>query len=239
MDAYRLIEQARAALARETRMDLRYAPIAVDMAGDVLRLRGEVEGIETKRVAVNAVKATPDLPDVVDELRVRPAVPQGDTAVRDEVYTRLMQEPAFAHVSISCRIEGGEHLLARSASRRQGTIDATVADAVVSLRGRVQTLTDKYFAGVLAWKNSGVRDVVNALEVTHPTGARDDAMRAAIERLRERNALLRDQAIEVSVRDGVVTLRGRVNQAGTGRLLEHDAWYLEGVREVINDFEVD
>lgn len=236
MNAYQLIEKAREALARETRIDLRFAPIEVDIAGDAVRLHGEVEGIETKRVAVDALKAAPDLPGVVDELRVHPAVPQGDSAVRDEVYTRLTQDPAFAHVSVSCRIEGGEHLLARPSSRPRGVIEATISGAVVTLRGHVPGLTEKCYATLLAWKNAGVRDVVNRLEVADASEGRDGAMRAAIERLCRRNALLHEQAIEVSVGDGVVRLRG-VARAGASRLIQHDAWYLDGVRDVINDIE--
>ena len=237
MHAFEMIGKARAALASETRVDLRYAPVEVDAAGDALVLRGEIEGIEAKRVALDAVQAVPGLPRVVDELRVRPAVPQGDSAVRDEVYTRLVQEPAFEGVSISCRVQGGEHALTRAASRRRGHIDITISDGVVALRGRVEGPVDKYFAGALAWKNSGTRDVVNELEVADATFEQNDTIRSVLQRLCERNALLRHQPIEASVEDGVVTLRGRVTTAAAKQLMQHDVWYIDGVRDVVNEIE--
>lgn len=238
MNAYRLVEEAKAALGRETRVELRYLPIEVIVAGGALLLRGEVGNIAQKRVAADAVRAVDGLPRVVDQLRVRPTVRQGDDAIRDEVFTRLVQEPAFAHVSVSCRMEGDDNVQTRPVRQRQGTIDATISDGVTTLRGRVGNLADKRLAEVLAWKAAGSRDVANQLDVDEAAPDADSATRRVIERLIERSPSLRGARIEAQVHDGVVALRGRVQTAAAKQLLQHDVWYIDGVRDVADDVEV-
>ena len=53
-------------------------------------------------------------------------------------------------------------------------VEAAVRDGVVTLNGRVQSLSHKRLAGVLAWWVPGTRNVVNGLDVQPPEEDTDD-----------------------------------------------------------------
>jgi osmotically-inducible protein OsmY len=113
-----------------------------------------------------------------------------------------------------------------------------VADGVVTLAGRVISLSHKRLAGVLAWWVPGCRDVVNRLEVAPPEQDNDDEIGDALRLALEKDPLVHADQIRVSVRNRVVTLEGYVVTKEEMKMAEWDAWYLFGVEEVVNNIEV-
>ncbi|MFL6647865.1 MAG: BON domain-containing protein, partial [Sulfurifustaceae bacterium] len=205
--------------------------------GDIV-LDGEVDRIETKRVAVECAKTAEGVRNVVDRLRVRPTTRPGDGAIRDAVCRHLTEEPAFQDLAISCRLEGDHDVIARHLDPAKGSIEATVKDGVVTLRGSVVSLAHKRLAGVLAWWAPGCRDVVNTIAIEPPEADNDNEIREAIELVLNKDPIVHSDQITNRVRDGHVVLRGLVATTEEKHMAETDVWYIEGVRDVVNELDV-
>jgi osmotically-inducible protein OsmY len=92
-------------------------------------------------------------------------------------------------------------------------IGVTVADGVVSLSGRVESLVEKAAAEAAATRVRGVKAVVDALDVGLPSEAvrPDEAIAAAAAERLAWNAHVPPGAVTVSVEEGWVTLGGEVD----------------------------
>src|SRR5688500_18524038 len=88
------------AFAHERHLDLQRSPMRIAFEGDTLILEGEVEDIAAKKLALERAAAVPGVEGLVDRLRVAPAVPMSDEAIRDHVRDALYQEPAFASFAL-------------------------------------------------------------------------------------------------------------------------------------------
>lgn len=97
----RVLDQVRAALRSEPRLDLREFPIELSYAAGTLTLEGEVGDIAVKKLALERAAALPGVSGILDRLRVRPAQRMGDRQTRDLVRGAL--EPAFADFAIRWR----------------------------------------------------------------------------------------------------------------------------------------
>lgn len=235
------IEQAvRAALVYDPRVNLHDSPIYIRRIenGTVL-LVGEVANIETKRGAVDCASKIKGVTRVIDKLRLQQAQHLGDGAIRDSVCRRLFEESVFLRTALSCRVEGDTHVISLRPDDNDGyTIDASVAYGVVTLRGEVISLSHKRLAAVLAWWTPGCRDVVNELEIKPPEDDNDDEVSDAIRIVLDKDHLLHSDQIYVQVRDRQATLRGYVANENQKWLASRDAWYVDGVRNVINELQV-
>lgn len=237
-DADEIRKQALAALEREPRLDPRHASIDITVEGTCATLAGEVSGIDAKRRATECVRGLPGVERVVDRLRVAPSERLGDSAIRDKVCGYLLDEPVYKRMTIACRAEGGQETLSRRPPEPEGRIEITVADGVVTLRGEVWSLSHRRLAAVLAWWVPGVRDVVNELAVEPPEDDNDDEISDAIELVLDKDPVVHAGQIAHHVRDGRVRLRGLVTTEEEKRMAEEDVWYVEGVREVVNELVV-
>ena len=103
----------------------------------------------------------------MDRLHVCPAVPMSDDGIRDHLRKALLQEPAFAGVSIVER-QGEREIHVREALQAIGQIEFEVAGGIVTLNGSLKSLTSKRLAGVLCWWVPGTRDVINGIVVEPP-----------------------------------------------------------------------
>lgn len=113
-------------------------------------------------------------------------------------------------------------------------IGVQVDDGVVTLTGTVDTYAKKMAAERSAQKIIGVRAVANDLSVrTRATRNDTDIAQAAASAL-EANSLLPTGAIDVSVQNGKVTLKGQVIWEYQRRSARDSVRYLAGVRDVIN-----
>jgi len=234
-----LVKHVRAVLEREPRLNLHRATIGIsEMENDQLLLQGEVASIEAKRAAVECARAVPGVRRVVDRLTVQPTSSPGDGAIRDSVAHHLLEEPVFARAAISCRIEGDSKEIAQRIDGDENAIDATVADGVVTLRGHVLSLSHSRLATVLAWWAPGCRDVINCLEIKPPEDDNDDEITDAIRLVLDKDPLVHGDQIRAQVRNREVMLRGMVGNQEERRMATQDVWYVEGVRNVIDELEI-
>ncbi|MDO8431006.1 MAG: BON domain-containing protein [Candidatus Binatus sp.] len=158
----------------------------------------------------------------------------GDGAIRDHLRAAMLQEGAFT----DCRIQTAEErrvgASVEAATDGDNYIEIAVADGVVTLNGKVESLSHKRLAGLLAWWVPGTRDVVNGIEVKPFEDDRDDEISDAVTMALEKDRLLTHDSIKVSTRNSVVTLEGAVPNNRQAQMAEADAWYIFGVDGVIN-----
>lgn len=233
------LKQVRAALEKEQRINLHRYPIAIAAQNGDLILTGEVEGIAAKKLALLAAAETQGVQRIVDRLKVTPAVKMGDAEIRDHVCKVLLEEPALE----SCVIQGfiGDTVppVQQPIAGPAGSIAVAVSDGVVTLNGGVPSLTHKRLAGVLAWWVPGTHDVVNGLEEVPAEEDNDDELTDAVRLVLEKDPFVDATRIRVTIKDWVVTLNGLVRSEITKQMAERDAWYVLGVKEVVNHIQLE
>jgi osmotically-inducible protein OsmY len=115
-------------------------------------------------------------------------------------------------------------------------IAVTVADGHVMLSGNVSSYPKKLNAEKAARRVAGVLSVNNLLVVSIPEASRksDEEIARSVENSIKWNSSIDDKRINVTVKDGCVTLEGKVDwayQSSKARFLAED---ITGVRAVAN-----
>jgi osmotically-inducible protein OsmY len=119
-------------------------------------------------------------------------------------------------------------------------IGVTVSDGVVTLRGALSTLQEKWIAERAARHLVGVRAVANDLDVS-PTGnavRSDSAIAEVAANALEWDSAVPDGAVKVTVRSGWVTLTGTVAHQFEKSAAELVVHRLYGVKGVTNSIDV-
>jgi len=160
----RIVREVRAALEKDTRINLHRYPITATLQSGDLILAGEVEDITAKKRSLLAASETQGVRRIVDRLTVAPAEKMGDAEIRDHVGKVLLEEAALERCIIRHSFTGQVKTVREALSEPTGYIVIEVKDGVVTLNGEVPSLTHKRLAGVLAWWVPGTRDVINGLE---------------------------------------------------------------------------
>jgi osmotically-inducible protein OsmY len=235
LESAEIVRKVHAALGRDPRVNLRRHPIVIEYQSDgSLVLQGETESLAAKKIALRLAASIGGSIGIVDRLRVAPAQPMGDGAIRDHLRAAMLQEGVFTN----CRIQSAEErrvsAAVEAAADRGNYIEIAVADGVVTLNGQVESLSHKRLAGLLAWWVPGTRDVVNGIEVKPFENDSDDEITAAVAIALEMDRLVASESIKVSTRNSVVTLQGVVPNRPQAEMAEADAWYIFGVDGVIN-----
>jgi osmotically-inducible protein OsmY len=232
-------KQLKAALEVDPRVDLRRFPIQLVTEGNGLRLEGEVETIAAKRVAMAmAQRVCGDTP-VVDALRLVPAEPRGDGEIRDLFARGLQQQPELRSCTVRQQNGGRLEMLQESHSDwPSGEIGFAVEDGVVTVEGKVISLSHKRMIETIAWWTPGCRDVVNRLQVVPAEEDNDDELADAIRLVFEMDPLVHSEQIGIRTASGVVTLAGVLQRDEERRMAEMDAWSVCGVTDVQNRIEL-
>lgn len=233
-----IVKNVLAALEQEPRIGLHRRPVEVDFKEGVATLAGEVDDVAAKKLALELAGAVPGVTGIVDRLRVAPAEPMEDGAVRDHVCDALFQEPAFNDYTIRGAVKGALETVRQAPLAEAGVIEVEVEGGVVTLNGRAGSLSHKRLAGVLAWWVPGSRDVVNGLEVVPPMEDNDDEVVDAVRLVLEKDPFVNASQIRVSCRNYVVTLDGEVPKPKERDMAEADAWYVFRVNRVVNNIIV-
>lgn len=233
-----ILKNVMAALEQEPRIGLHRRPVEADVSEGVLTLVGEVEDVAAKKLALELAGAVPGVTGIVDRLRVTPAEPMEDGAVRDHVCDALFQEPAFSDYTIRGAVKGALETVRGAPQGPAGVFEVEVDGGVVTLNGRVGSLSHQRLAGVLAWWVPGSRDVVNGLEVVPPMDDSDDEVVDAVRLALEKDPFVNASQLRVSCRNYVVSLNGQVPKEKERDMAEADAWYVFRVNRVINNIIV-
>jgi osmotically-inducible protein OsmY len=233
MDA--AIRQAVAiALAREPRLMGAFGGIEIgDDRGDLL-LAGEVPDVAAKKVALEAAAGVAGVDRIIDRLHVSTGHPVADDELLDHVCEALAEDSSLHPVHVSPRADGpvrGEPLPQTADGR---VITVSVHDGVVTLDGQVDSLAHKRLAGVLAWWVSGVRDVIDAIEVSPLEEDSDEEITEAVRLVLDKDRMVSATDVRVVTRNSTVMLAGFVSEDEERRRAENDAWCVFGVDRVHN-----
>lgn len=233
-----VLDEVRARLRSEARVDLHNHPIHVAFADGVLTMEGEVANVAAKKLALERAAAVPAVTGIVDRLRVAPASHMGDDEIREHLRDALVREPALRNTTVREWDKGTLRTAREGVEPADGTVEVKVEDGVATLDGEVSSLSRKRLAGVLAWWVPGSRDVVNGLGVAPPEDDSDDAIADAVRLVLEKDPFVNAGQVRVGVRRAVVTLAGLVPTESERDMAEFDAWYVFGVDSVANRIEV-
>ncbi|MBS4099438.1 MAG: BON domain-containing protein [Sulfuricella sp.] len=237
MTGQQTLKRIRAAFERESRVHVHRNHIHMDLRNDKLVIEGEVNEIAAKKLALE-LAGDYTVNDIEDRLRLVPAMPMGDGALRDEVVKALSAEPALRNCAIRARHKGREETIRDTQPESGGDIHVLVEDGAVTLEGEVLSLSHQRLAGVLAWWAPGCRDVANRLAVCPPEEDSDEEINEAVRLVLERDHNLPSTQIGVTTKDRVVRLEGLVFRDTERKQAETDAWYVNRVRNVVNKIEV-
>ena len=232
------IKLVQKALEYEPRINVHRYPIEVDFTDSAVILEGEVDHPAAKKLALEKAGAVPGVRGVVDRLRVAPAERKGDGAIRNSVCNRLLQETEFRNCAVRARAKGRTETLRDVSTDWGGDMEVNVDDGVITLEGRVLSLSHKRAAGVLAWWTPGCRDVINSLDVQPPEEDNDSEIVDALRVVLEMDPLVQADQIRVTCRDYVITLEGSARTEEERRQVEFDAWCIFAVDRVVNRIQV-
>jgi len=123
-----------------------------------------------------------------------------------------------------------------------GRIDPTavqvkVQDGNVTLQGTVRTIAEKALADHLVASTYGVKSLTNEL-VVHPVATKDGAIKRAVEETLKSTPALQKTDVQVTVSQGVVTLKGAVEKPAQSMAAERAAKTVPGAVEVVNLIKV-
>ncbi len=233
-----ILDRIRAALEKEIRVNLYRYPIKLAFASDDIVLSGEVADVAAKKIALEVAATVAPAVGLVDRLRVTPAQSMSDGGLRDHLIKILLDEPALDRCLLHSRLPQQLQTHRDGIAAPNGTIVVEVRDGVVTLNGEVPTLSHKRLAGVLAWWVPGCRDVINGLVEVPEQQDNDDELADAVRLALEKDPFINNTKIQVSSKNGVVTLDGLIPNETMQRIAEHDAWFVFGVRDVVNKIHI-
>jgi len=236
MSDQELIKKVRAALEVDPHVNTHHDEFHIHTEGGVVTLGGTVADIIEKRRAVIAASKVDGVREVIDELRVKPAEPMGQDQCLQHVRDALYEEPAFCDYRLVAVNHKDEREIVRDPAEAAGEIIMVVEeDNRVVLGGQVRSLSHRRLAEVLSWWVPGSTDVKNDLEVVPPEEDNDGEILDAVELALEKDHMVNPADMTVGCKDAVVTLRGGIPTGVQKRFAEYDAWYVNGVVDVINE----
>jgi len=192
--------------------------VGVQVKHGIVTLVGPIESWAKKQAACDAAHRVPGVLDVANELEVRIPTPwkRTDSQIAEAVRNALIWNTYVPNEQIT----------------------STVTDGWVRLEGLVESGYQREEAGRCVEGLTGVRGVTNAVAVrARPFEAAK--IRTAIQHALERQTEREVRRIEVDVRDGEVTLSGRVRSWAEKVAVERVAAHSQGVHRVKNDLVVD
>ncbi|MFZ0488579.1 MAG: BON domain-containing protein [Arenicellales bacterium] len=235
-----IIKKVKAALERDTRVNLHRSQVTVAVENDgVVTLTGETESIAEKRAAVACASqalAGCATQSVVDRLHVKPVARRENLELKREVESALSGEPVFRDYTL-ITVVGGRSETVHDAGTDKRMITATIQDGVVTLSGRVGSISHKRLAEVAMWWTDGCRFVDNLLDVVPPEEDTDDDITDVVRMVLEKDPLVHADQISIATTDGVVILLGSVASKEEKKLAIMDAWHVPGVTDIEDRIE--
>jgi hyperosmotically inducible protein len=192
------------------------AQIGVEVTDRVVTLSGHPSSYAEKIAAEKAAQRVSGVKAVVVDMRVR--------LPNEEVHSD--EETANAVRS----------MLHWMAGLDEDAVQVQVENGWVTLRGEVESPRRSYLAARTIGQMRSVTGVTNLIEVSGPRAESDviDNIGRALQRHAERAA----DHVHIKVRDGVVTLTGKVASYAERSLARGAAWSAPGVHAVVDDLEV-
>lgn len=157
----------------------------------------------------------------------------GVKAVVVDMHVRLPNEEVHSDEETANAVRSMLHWMA---GLDEDAVQVQVENGWVTLRGEVESPRRSYLAARTIGQMRSVTGVTNLIEVSGPRAESDviDNIGRALQRHAERAA----DHVHIKVRDGVVTLTGKVASYAERSLARGAAWSAPGVHAVVDDLEV-
>lgn len=182
----------------------------------IVTLTGSVDNILAKERATEIAETTKGVRSVVNRIVVKP-VEREDRDISWDVRQAILDDPATDLYEI----------------------EAEVKDGIVTLTGTVDSWAESRLCKKVVKGVKGVKGIKNEIEVQYKAKRQDREIEAEIRRRMAWDVWVDDALINVSVKNGRVTLSGKVGSAAEKSRAYGDAW-LAGVTFVDNTgLEVD
>ncbi len=192
--------------------------VGVEVDNHVVTLTGSVASYAEKAAARDAVLRVAGVLDVANDVTVK--IP-GDMTKTDTDIAHAVRRALDWDVIVP-----------------SDKIKSTVAQGWITLDGDVSTWRQRADAERTVKNLAGVRGVVNRIRVV-PAAADPETVRTAIEDALERQAGREADRLSIRVRDGALTLTGRVRSWYEKRAVMGAASHAPGVSEVFDQIVVD
>ena len=208
-----------AILAAAVRAELSWEPrvqggdITVSVNEGVVMLGGRVDTFAQRWAAERAAHRVRGVRAVANDIEVRPSASDlpSDSAVFEAIAAALRWNDLI----------------------RAGTVEATVADGWVTLKGEVESEYQRWEAERLVARLKGVTGVTNVI-LLRPSGSASALRQHVIDEALRRNAQVDMEAIKVIVEESAVILIGAVRSWAEREAVEHTAWSAPGITSVDN-----
>lgn len=208
-------------IEKQLQSDIRLRDAALDievMAGQVT-LQGQLPSFVDRNRVERICRRMDGVNKVTNRITIAPAL-NDEASLRRAVEVRLAAEPDLR------------------ASRIQVETDGTI----ITLRGGVDSLFARRWAERLAEQVRGVSRVRNELKLDQPElppeTLPDRQLQDSIKKTLEKDARSLATPIQITVREGVVTLDGEVDSPSRRRFYRHLVERIPGVQGVLNRLEV-
>jgi len=199
--------------------------------GKTWQIGGTVDSIAARRKAIRVARRVLPEVDLEDRVRLTQEIQESDHDLTHRLHERFEAEPLLRDVHV---LEPGAHPPALN----QPWIGVMVNGGVVYLGGRVDDHAIKGVAEGLAWETRACSDVVNLICHGPRCTLFDADMAEAVETLIRNHPELAEEAIEVSVKDGVVSLQGVIADPRQRELAKSLSWFIPSVVEVEEQLKV-
>lgn len=212
----RIREDVLAELSWDSRLDA--TSLGVQVTNGVVTLTGSVKSYAEKLAAQEAAHRVESVRDVANDLQV---VADGAHARSDTQIARAVRQALEWDVQVP-----------------HERIDSTVDDGWVTLTGDVHAWSERADAERAIRFLAGVRGVTNQIDVK-PENLRADEIRRAIARALERRAEREAKHVRVEVRNGKVTLTGRVQSWNELQAILGTVEHAPGVRSIEDNLRIE
>lgn len=182
--------------------------VDVETKDGIVTLSGSVDNLLANDRAVELARTVKGVRSVVDQLTVKP-VARTDEEIYKDVMEALLENPATDAYEIK----------------------AAVTDGVVTLTGAVDSWQEKQLCAQVVKGVKGIKDIENEVEVEYEGKRPDGEIEADIENRLAWDVWVDDALVTVTVKNGRVTLSGKVGCAAEKFRAYADAW-VAGVKAV-------
>lgn len=179
----------------------------------IVTLDGTVDNALARDRATEIARTVKGVRAVIGQVSVVPPRNVSPDTLRANVEAALLADPAADSYEVTAAADAG---------------------GKVTLRGTVQSWTERELCRKVAMGVAGVTSIVNEIEVAYATDRSDAEIKSEIEESLRWNTLVDDGLIQVETTDGAVTLTGTVGSAWEKNRARQEAW-VAGVKAVNDD----